>query len=378
MINDFNFDLFSFIGVLVCIQTLWQLFQNWSTFWSDRITAKNRDLAQRLAIFALVPLGVLLHEIGHSLATWQVGGTVETFQWRFFWGYIIPSGNFSPVESWWISFSGNLVSIILGLLPIAFIFQVRKRILGEILYSFACTQSIYALVAYPVMSLALRDGDWIRIYDFSIVPYASLTLIGHVLLLWGLWQLHHSRMAIRWRLARNLNGIETWKKLEANAAHHPDDIGSHLELGYFLLQHDEIAAAKSVTQKVAQVAPDDEEVKVFQVAMAYHRRDHRKAVRKGRQLLSSELSLENQLKLYRILCLSLINSRQPTEALFYGDLGLKLMPRDYRLRYYRAIAYQILGRKQEAKADFEIALAEAPNEEIRQELREYLKKSGDC
>ncbi|NJO94033.1 MAG: hypothetical protein HC820_06150 [Hydrococcus sp. RM1_1_31] len=124
MTSDLNFDIMSLIGILVCIQTLWQLFQNGSTFWDDRITAKDRELAQRLAIFAFIPLGVLLHEIGHSLATWQVGGIVKTFQWRFFWGYIIPSGNFSPVEYWWISFSGNLVSILLGLLPILFIFRL--------------------------------------------------------------------------------------------------------------------------------------------------------------------------------------------------------------------------------------------------------------
>ncbi|NJO94034.1 MAG: hypothetical protein HC820_06155 [Hydrococcus sp. RM1_1_31] len=53
------------------------------------------------------------------------------------------------------------------------------------------------------------------------MPYASLTLIGHLALLWGLWQLYHSRIAIRWRLARNLEAIETWKKLEAKRCSSP-------------------------------------------------------------------------------------------------------------------------------------------------------------
>ncbi|NJO94035.1 MAG: tetratricopeptide repeat protein [Hydrococcus sp. RM1_1_31] len=107
--------------------------------------------------------------------------------------------------------------------------------------------------------------------------------------------------------------------------------------------------------------------------MESYLRAYRKAVHKGRQLLNLELSLENQLRLYRILCFSLFNLRQPAEAVFYADLGLKLMPRDYRFRYYRAIAYQMLGRKQEAKADFEVALEEAPDEESRQGLQEYFK-----
>lgn len=80
------FDSISLIAGLICVQTLWQLFQNWSKFWDSQVTFKDCELAQRLAIFTLIPIGVLLHEVGHSLATWQVGGTVLSFQWRFYWG----------------------------------------------------------------------------------------------------------------------------------------------------------------------------------------------------------------------------------------------------------------------------------------------------
>jgi hypothetical protein len=124
-----SFDLISVFAVIIAAQTLWQLSQNWTNFWDDCVT-------------------------------WQVGGTVVTFQWRFYWGFIIPSGNFTSAESWWISFSGNLVSIVLGLLPIAFIPNVRKRIVGEMLYSFACAELVYALVGYPILSLGLQGGDW--------------------------------------------------------------------------------------------------------------------------------------------------------------------------------------------------------------------------
>ncbi|NJL42313.1 MAG: hypothetical protein HC935_00630 [Pseudanabaena sp. SU_2_4] len=153
-----SFDLISVFAVLIAAQTLGQLSQNWANFWDDRVTWQDREIAQRLAIFILIPIGVLLHEIGHSLATWEVGGTVTTFQWRFYWGFMIPSGNFTSAESWWISFSGNLVSIILGLLPIAFIPYVRKRIVGEVLYFFVCAELVYALVGYPILSFGLQGG----------------------------------------------------------------------------------------------------------------------------------------------------------------------------------------------------------------------------
>ncbi|MEM7761321.1 MAG: hypothetical protein AAF298_24810, partial [Cyanobacteria bacterium P01_A01_bin.40] len=95
-------DLISFFPVIISVATLGQLAQNWSKFWDDKVTLADQQLAQQIAIFVLVPLGVLLHEIGHSLATWQVGGTVETFRWYFFSGYIIPSGDFNLAEYWWI------------------------------------------------------------------------------------------------------------------------------------------------------------------------------------------------------------------------------------------------------------------------------------
>src|SRR5688572_25246786 len=75
-------------------------------------------IAVSFILLLLIPIGVLLHELGHALATWQVGGQVREFQWRVFWGYIVPEGSFSPTEDWWISLSGNLVSVALGLLAI--------------------------------------------------------------------------------------------------------------------------------------------------------------------------------------------------------------------------------------------------------------------
>lgn len=368
------FDLISFIAGLICIQTLLQLSQNWSKFWDAQVTFKDQELAQRLAIFVLIPIGVLLHEIGHSLATWQVGGTVSTLQWRFYWGYIITSGNFGSVEYWWIAFSGNLVSILLGLLPISFIPYIYKRIVGEVLYSYACIQSIYALVWYPLLSLALRRGDWVEIYDFAVQPYATLTLVGHVGLLWGLWQLYHSRKAIHWRLARNSNASDTWEKLKADVANHSNDLQLHLELAYFLLQHNEIYDTKKVANKIYQIAPNDERVRVLRVAMDCAHRAYRKAVQSSRQLLNTDLSPEDQLLLYRILCFSLCKIHRPLKALYYVNHGLTVAPRDYKLRCHRAVAYQMLGQHQEARADLDVALENAPDEDSRQQIQQWLKQ----
>lgn len=369
-----SFDLISFFAVLIAAQTLWQLSQSWANFWDDRVTWQDREIAQRLAIFILIPIGVLLHEIGHSLATWQVGGTVTTFQWRFYWGFIIPSGNFTPAESWWISFSGNLVSIILGLLPIAFIPYMRKRIVGEVLYFFACAELVYALVGYPILSFGLQGGDWVRIYDFSVQPYASITLVCHVILLWGLWQLYHSQTAIHWRLAVNSHTLDTWEKLKADIVQAPNDLPLNMELAYLLLQNNEVHEAKKIAQQVYRIAPEDERVRVFRLAIDYNQRAYRKAIQSGRQLLNTELSAENQQRIYRILSFSLHKIGNLKEALAYADLGLADDPDNYSLRCHRGVIYQALGQHQSAKADFDIALKNAPDEDSQQQLQQWLKR----
>jgi len=74
------FDLISLTYCIICIQFFWQLSQNWSKFWDDQVSLEDKRNAALLANLVLIPIGVLLHEVGHALATLQVGGTVSAFQ----------------------------------------------------------------------------------------------------------------------------------------------------------------------------------------------------------------------------------------------------------------------------------------------------------
>ncbi len=187
MFNDSSFDFMAIIYGIISIDTILRLSNNWRSFWDDKVTAKDRFLLERVAVFILIPLGVLFHELGHALATLQVGGEVREFQWRVVWGYVIAAGNFLPVESWWIAFSGNLVSIALGYLAILAIPLVKKTVLKQLFYTFAQAQLVYSLVAYPLFSFTAFRGDWVKIYDFSVKPYAQITLVIHLFLVFTLW-----------------------------------------------------------------------------------------------------------------------------------------------------------------------------------------------
>lgn len=299
---------------------------------------------------------------------------MSSFQWRFYWGYIIPAGDFTPVEFWWIAFSGNLVSILLGLLPIPFIPYIRKRIIGELAYMYVCVQLIYSLVGYPLLSLVWQQGDWLAIYDISVWPFAVPILIAHVGLLWGLWQLYHSPKAVDWRLSRNAQVSDKWRHLKADTEDDPSDLQSQLRSGYFLLQHKEVRGAQRVGKKIGQIAPDSDRVRVFQVVMDSSRRAYRKAAQLGRQLLDADLLLEDRLRLYRALCLSMRARGRLLEVLSFANQGLAIAPKDFMLRWYRAIAHQTAGQYQRAKADIAIALENAPDEGSRQEIRQWQKQ----
>ena len=363
-----SIHLISLFSIFISLQTVLHLRHNWSKFWDAKVTLEDRDLAMRVAIFILVPLGVLLHEIGHSLATWQVGGTVETFRWFFFSGYIIPNGDFSWIEYWWISLAGNLVSILLALLPIPFLFGIRKRIVAEVLYWFVCIQSIYALVYYPLYSASTKSGDWATIYNFRFFPLALFILVMHLGLLWGLWQLYHSNKILEWRLGRNPHTLENWKKLQQEQFKRPKDLQPKLNLAYFLLQHNETRQAKKIAKQIAKSYPNNNSVKVLQTLINCNDRAYERALKSGRELLNSELIQCDRAIVYRLLCWASYRKGKLDQALEYADRGLAIAPDDYMLLYHRAIIYQLLNKYEQAIANFDLALANNPDEDLRESI----------
>jgi len=76
----------------------------------------------------------------------------------------------------------NIVAI-----PLFLIGRVRKPIIKELLLYFARLELIFSLIVYPIFSFVGFGGDWVRIYNFSVKPYAQITLALHILLLLILW-----------------------------------------------------------------------------------------------------------------------------------------------------------------------------------------------
>ncbi len=360
-----RFDLISLLTIVASFIVLIELKGNWSQFWDDKVTLEDKLLASKLAFFVLVPLGVLLHEIGHSLATWQVGGTVKTFRWFGFSGYIIPVGNFSLAEHWWISFAGNLVSILLGLVAIPLVFWVRKRIVAETLFAFAFVQLLYALIGYPLYSLVTQSGDWVTIYDSLFKPFIYLLFVVHIILIYQLWQLSHSKKTLYWRLSRQPQIFSTFEKLQGEQIIRPQDLQPQLDLAYFLVSNQEDYAAKQIIRKIERSDPQNLQLRVLKLVVIFYAAKYRQVIKQGKKLLNEDLPLEDNLRLYRLLCFSYLSTRDYSQALVYADQGLELAPQDWKLRHSRADIYIQLANYSAATTDLDIALTNCSDQEMQ-------------
>ena len=359
------------LSFICFLQTLWQLKIGWREFWDDHISKNDQLLAQRLAIFALLPLGVLLHEVGHALATWQLGGAVSSFQWRFSWGYIIPKGNFSALQHWWIALSGNLISALLVLLSLLLIPRVRKRIVAEILFFFACAQAITGLISYPAFSLSMGWGDWVKIYDLSFQPYAALTFILHIALVAALWRLYHGDPALHWRLARNPDIAFQHQQLKSNLQRNPADLKSHLAGVELLWQQNEIHAARRMMRDLPKSSSNQAAVKLMRACLAIW---PKQAIRICQSLPPAELQLSEQILWHRVLSYSYLQIGKLTTALNHADHGISLAPQQSKPYINRARIYLRLRDSQKGLTDLQAAIDYAETEDLRRDLERWINK----
>jgi tetratricopeptide (TPR) repeat protein len=369
-VNVTLFDAISVLYLLRSVQVGGRLLKSWRSFWDDDVTEAEHRLAGEMAFFLLIPIGVLLHEAGHALATWQVGGTVIDFQWRAFWGYIIPQGNFTPLEDWWIALSGNLVSIGLALGAAALLPLVRRPAWGEVLYAFARVQALYALVWYPAAAL-LGFGDWATIYNFSATPAAYGMAAAHAGLLLGLWRLDRSARAARYRLRRRPAVLAEWQRLEPEAASGGLSGGgapsaSNLARAALLLfGNGEPALAGQYLERAGRLDPDEPQYLVARASIAFGQRRFYDAQRAAEAALRGSLGAEERAHLHALLARAFMNGGQRAQAREHFDAALRHWPENDDLYFWRGVMHRSLQRRDEARADFERALRFARNEAAR-------------
>ena len=224
------FDILAILYIFRSVQLGLQIWREWSGIRSEPFNAHKKQLANQASYFIAVPIGVLIHECSHVLAVWISGGQVVEFHYRAFWGYVVPQGSFTPIETWFVAIAGTLGSLLFGLAIWFFLRGAPSQTLRYFgLRSFRF-QVYFSLIYYPLFTLLGFDGDWKTIYDFSSTLLLSAgTAVLHLGILFLFWRFDRSG----WFEAPSHETISEQKQFEqlaTNATLSPQD--TQLQIQY--------------------------------------------------------------------------------------------------------------------------------------------------
>lgn len=195
-----GFGIISLIYVALGVRVVWMISQNWRQVWDKNFTPQDRALVNQASFFFLVPISVVLHELGHAVAVW--GFRKEVVDWGFygFAGYVsyFPFG-LSDVQQTIISAAATFVNLVLCLVALGLALYWKppmRAAFNELLIGFAFISGANAFIVYPLLDLASGlNGDWRQMYD-SGVPWLTgiIVAVQIAVLAGGYWLFTNPKM----------------------------------------------------------------------------------------------------------------------------------------------------------------------------------------
>lgn len=185
-----GFGIISLLYVALGIRVVWMIVQNWRSVWDRNFTANDRMLVNQASFFFLVPISVLLHELGHAIAVWSFGKEVVDWGFYGFAGYVsyFPAG-LSEVQQTLISAAGTFVNLILCLIALAIVIYWQpplRAAFNELLLGFVFISGLNAFIVYPLLDLTSgMNGDWRQMYGGGVPWLTALIVIVQVAVLGG-------------------------------------------------------------------------------------------------------------------------------------------------------------------------------------------------
>ncbi len=392
------FDLLSLFYVFIGIRSVWTLVKHWREFTDDELTASDRRLASELAFFVFIPIGVLFHELGHAVATYQVGGTVDWlhggFHYALFWGYVIPEGEFSVIQDWWIALAGNLISVIYGFLPLVLLPFTKKNWIKYTILSFARIQLGWSLIGYPLITLTGIDSDWSTIYSFRTLAVSAPLFITHVALVVALWIVDRSAWLKRWELNLYAGADEQLRLLDAAITAHfdkpsksihvspqkvaPQALDALLARGNFFASHGQFDLALQDYRSALQVDPQNLRA-LYNIGQVYMIRKNFSAAEKNFRaaLARSESSIEIGGRVHYGLGMCLYQRGKTADAISEFDQAIARVPDVPEFYYWRGLAKRQIRDNVAARNDFSRAaqMSAESNPALAQQARQMLSST---
>ncbi|MDW8058747.1 MAG: hypothetical protein RMK01_01585 [Thermomicrobium sp.] len=217
------FQLVSLAMAVLSVRTLGRAWRHRQRLLAEPLESRQLGLLVELALFVLVPVSVLLHELGHAVAVWLAGGRVTGFGYLLFLGWVEYVGVESRAAQFWITLSGNVVSVVLGATALGVgLFGPFRRPVNALLLVAGGMVLTTTLLFYPLLDVATGlQGDWTQLYRAGGraplllgAVHASLLLGGIALWRsrWLRWRVSE-RIGLPWRLDERDRRALAWRQL---------------------------------------------------------------------------------------------------------------------------------------------------------------------
>lgn len=354
----------SLLNFLVAIRIGNNLRHSWAEFQREPLQPWQKNLIDRAAFFIGIPLGVVVHELSHAALIYLFGGKVIDAGYGFYWGYVVPSGTFTPAENWLISLAGTIGSLLYGIgvwlllrkIPISSYRYFGLRVLRIHL--------IYSLIYYPLFTALTFVGDWRIIYLDSPRILAGITLVFHVASLIFLWW-SDQRGLYEMPGFSTVTAMKEYEALRGVASSNPADPQIHLSMVDAYQRSGMPHTARHALQQYLKRFPDSAEAQLeFAILRAQNKREvPSSAADHARKAL--DLGLSNPRKIAvanQIAGRYSLGAERLDQAIGYFSDGLEtLASQDQKglqgqLYYWRAVAYRRRGEFDLARVDIERAI----------------------
>ncbi len=364
---------FEIVLGVAALATLVAMIRSWRSLWDDEVTAHDRMLAMRIAVFLLPPVVVLLHELGHAVATWAVGAEVVDFEYGLFQGSVTSAGVITADQGWFIAAAGNLVSIAVGLALLGAGYGAKRlrRSVRYVLVLSGLVELLVALVVYPLFSLTTSFGDWVAIFDFEATPVlAGTALVVHVGLLVAVWRWWHSS------LRTTLFGVayDEERRLDAlsrSIREAPGDVSRRVALAEVFAQHGDLGQAAAALDRAVPACGMSARLHLARARLALHRGRWNDAVVAARAgLAATDTSDELRQRLWANEGLALAQMERPANALEAFEHVGEPVIEDLRVKYGRGVARLGAGDRAGGEADLATVVDRLPEGDLLREWAE--------
>jgi hypothetical protein len=332
--------------------TVVQLLRGWKNFWDEDFTAYDRQLAQRVVLFLLLPLVVLCHELGHVAAVKYFGGTVREFHYAFLSGYVVPGEQFGPNETVWLYFSGNLVQILIGLGAGLAALLVSSPPAVALLAYLALWSVGGTVIVYALLSVTGLYGDWVNIYTSEFSPSVLAIACFHAFCAaLVVWCLYADRPRLWFTRKTNPGWAGEYDSLESCVRQSPS-AENWLNLGWSLYRKELYRKSGECLAAARKFLPEAPAVIFLEAAIAEGRQKSAQAVKCYQRLLSQpQLSDNTRLLALNSLGQCLARQRRTQEALTTFNQACLAAPEIADPHYLKAMLLYSDGRLEEAERE---------------------------